>query len=134
MLPRMLPGLAQTVFVAPVASAVGTVAGSLDVATAVVPGAGWPGGYLALALLLALAAAAAASSLEARPLPGREPALAGGAPATIAPALRTPGRTAVPRLVSRSARVLAAADGWLAEQPGLALVVAGAIACLFIFR
>jgi hypothetical protein len=45
-----------------------------------------------------------------------------------------PGRVAVPRLVGRAMRGLAAADAWLVEQPRLALVVAGALACLVIFR
>ena len=130
----LLPGLAQTVFIAPVASAVGTVAGSIDVATAVVPGAGWPGGYLTLAVLVALAAAGSANSLQGWRLPPREAPLPAGATPTLAQVTAVPGRVAVPRAVARTTRALAAVDAWLVEQPRLALVVAGAIACLFIFR
>jgi hypothetical protein len=45
-----------------------------------------------------------------------------------------PGRVAVPRLVARTTRALGAVERWLVEQPRVFLVVAGAIACLFIFR
>ena len=44
------------------------------------------------------------------------------------------GRTLLQRNLGRATRWLAAADGWLVEQPGLALVVVGVVACLFIFR
>jgi hypothetical protein len=134
MIAAVLPGLAETAFVQPVASVVGPVIGSVDASTARVPGAGWPGGYLAVALLVALATAASARSLQGRRVPLAEDPLPPAEPVTLAPAVAVPGRIRLPRLVAGADRLLAGLDGWLTEQPGLALVVAGAIACLFVFR
>lgn len=130
----LLPGLAQTVFVQPVASVAGATATSIDVATARVPGGGWPGGYLALAMLVALAVAGSAATLEGRRWPARELPLPATPPATLGRPGGVPGRVAVPHAAAQVTRALAGVDGWLTEQPGLALVVAGVIACLFIFR
>jgi hypothetical protein len=130
----VLPGLAQTIFVQPVASVVGSVASSVDVATARAPGAGWSGGYLAVAALVALAVAGSAAALDGRRWPAPEPALPATAPLTLAGAGRLRRRTSLARAAEQATRVLAGVDGWLVEQPGLALVVAGAVACLFIFR
>jgi hypothetical protein len=130
----VLPGLAQTVFVQPVASVAGAAFSSVDIATARVPGSGWPGGYLAVAALVALAAAGSAAALEGRRWPAPEMPPAAQPPTTLAAAGALPGRIALPRTVRQTTRGLAGIDAWLVEQPGLALVVAGAIACLFIFR
>lgn len=130
----LLPGLAQTVFVQPVASVAGATATSIDVATARVPGGGWSGGYLLLAMLVALAVAGSAASLEGRRWPAPEVPLPATPPLTLGGPGRVPGRVAVPHAAAQAMRALAGIDGWLVEQPGLALVVAGAIACLFIFR
>jgi hypothetical protein len=130
----LLPGLVQTVFVERVASAAGSVQGSVDLATTRLPGAAWAGGYLSLAMVLALLTAWSASALAG--WRGAEAVELLPAPAA-SPTLRTssvPGRTAFAHALSRATRGLAAVDGWLVEQPGLALVVAGVVACLFIFR
>jgi hypothetical protein len=131
----LLPGLVQSLFVERVASAAGSVQGALDVATARVPGAAWPGGYLTVAVLVALATAGSATTVVGRRWPAREL----GVPATAARSLRSglarlPARVRLARSLSRVSRGLAAADGWLVEQPGLALVVVGVVVCLFIFR
>jgi len=133
-LAALLPGLVQSAFVERVASVAGSLQGAPDLATTRLPGAGWAGGYLTLAALVALLTAWSAAALagwpgarSAEPLPPLRPA------PTIA-AASMPGRTLVVRNAERATRWLAAADGWLVDQPGLALVVAGAVACLFIFR
>jgi hypothetical protein len=134
LLAALLPGLVQSVFVERVASAVGTVQGSVDVATTRLPGGGWAGGYLTLAALIALLTAWSASSVAGWRGAARDQALP---PALAAPSMArrsVRGRTLLLRTTGRATRWLAAADGWLAEQPGLALVVVGVIACLFIFR
>ncbi|HZS15546.1 MAG TPA: hypothetical protein VFC09_13190 [Candidatus Dormibacteraeota bacterium] len=132
-LAALLPGLVQSVYVERVADTAGPLQGAIDVATTRLPGAAWAGGYLTLASLVALATAWSASALaERRRAAPREALPRPAAPPTLAAGI--PGRTFVVRNAGRATRGLAAIDGWLTEQPGLALVVAGAIACLFIFR
>jgi hypothetical protein len=133
-LAALLPGLVQSVFVERVASAAGSIQGAVDVATTQLPGASWAGGYLSLATVVAVLTAWSASSVAG--WRGTEPVEvlpARPAPPSLA-AASVPGRTLLVRNLGRATRALAAADGWLVEQPGLALVVAGAVACLFIFR
>jgi hypothetical protein len=132
-LAALLPGLVQSIFVERVASVAGSLQGAVDVATTRLPGAGWAGGYLTLAALVALLTAWSASALAGwRGVRPTEPLPPLPAP-TIA-AASMPGRTLVVRNAERATRWLAQADAWLVDQPGLALVVVGAVACLFIFR
>ncbi|HXA30532.1 MAG TPA: hypothetical protein VN193_17500 [Candidatus Angelobacter sp.] len=133
-LAALLPGLVQSAFVERVASAIGTVQGSVDVATTRLPGAGWAGGYLTLAVLVALLTAWSASSLAQWRGAALDEALPAGPAAPSMARGSVWGRSLLLRNAGRATRWLAASDGWLAEQPGLALVVAGVIACLFIFR
>jgi hypothetical protein len=131
----LLPGLVQSLFVERVASVAGSVQGALDFATARVPGAAWPGGYLSIAVLVALVTAGSATTVVGRRWPAREV----GVPAGVGRSLRAgaatfPARGRLARSLSRATRGLAAVDGWLVEQPGLGLVVVGVVACLFIFR
>jgi hypothetical protein len=134
-LAALLPGVVQNVFVDRVAAAGGGAPGAPDLATTRLPGAAWAGGYLTLAALLALLTAWSAAALAERRVLGQRREALPAAPAspTIAAAV-VPGRTPLVRGATRLRRWLAAVDGWLVEQPGLALVVVGAIACLFIFR
>jgi hypothetical protein len=133
-LAALLPGLVQSVFVERVAAAVGSVEGAVDVATTRLPGAGWAGGYLTLAALVALATAWSAAALAEWRGVAREERLPGAPAATLGVAATVPARSPLFRTLGRVSRGLAALDAWLVEQPGLALVVVGAVACLFIFR
>lgn len=133
-LAALLPGLAQSAFVERVASVAGSLQGAVDVATTRLPGAGWAGGYLTLALIVALLTAWSASALAGRGGAERPETLPAPAPAPTIAAASMPGRTLVVRNAERATRWLGTADAWLVDQPGLALVVAGVIACLFIFR
>ena len=103
-------------------------------ATTRTPGAAWPGGYLTVAVMLALITAWSAASLDRRRWPATEVGLPAPSPRSLGAAATPPRRIQIGRVASRVTRGLAAVDGWLVEQPGLALVVVGAIACLFIFR
>jgi hypothetical protein len=134
LLAAILPGMVQSVFVERVASGVGSVQGALDVATTRLPGAAWAGGYLTLAVLIALlTASSAAAMLEWRGAT-RDDAVPPTPAATLRRAAGVSARSPVGRTVGRVGRGLAVVDGWLVEQPGLALVVVGAVVGLFVFR
>ena len=134
----LLPGLALGGIIDPLADA--GASGVVDAGAVQGAGGGWPGGYLELAALLAVVAAASAAAVEGVAAPGAEPSRPGAPPPPLVEAW--PGLQ--PRLLRLVARGLAAAarglqalvsvDRWLVTQPGLVVVLAGAAACLFIFR
>jgi hypothetical protein len=134
----LLPGLALGAIVDPLADA-GT-AGVVDAGAVQGAGGGWPGGYLELAALLAVVAAASAAAIEGVAAPGREPSRPGTPPPPLVEAwpslqvrllgLATHGLAAA----ARGIQALVSVDRWLVTQPGLVVVLAGAAACLVIFR
>ena len=138
----VVPGLTLTTFVNQVASmGGGGVVVGIDAGATQGPGGSWSGGYLLVAGLLVAGAALAASTLAGAAFPAsRRAALEGAASAAVdeAPVAEDRWRErairVLPLVVRRIDGGLAMADGWLAGQPGLLLVVAGAVACLFVFR
>jgi hypothetical protein len=134
----LLPGLALGGVINPLADAGST--GVVDAGAVQGAGGGWPGGYLEVAALVAVIAAASAAAIEGMAAPGPEPRVPGPAPPALAeawPELRLRlGRLSSRGLdaAGRGTRALGSVDRWLVTQPGLVVVLAGAAACLFIFR
>jgi hypothetical protein len=134
----LLPGVALGGVINPLADA--GSGGVIDAGAVQGAGGGWAGGYLEVAALVAVIAAASAAAIEGMAAPGPEPRAPVPVPPPLAeawPALRLRLNRLSSRgldAAGRGTQALGSVDRWLVTQPGLVVVIAGAAACLFIFR
>jgi hypothetical protein len=134
----LFPGLAAAGVIDPLAAA--GSAGAVDAGAVQGAGGGWAGGYVGLAAVLVALAVASATALQRLPalVPEAEPSPPPPPPPRRAwpvPVERLAGLGGSAwSVVGRGAEMLAGVDRWLVVQPGLLLVLAGAAACLLIFR